>query len=333
MKQRGAPFIGTVLLFTTITAGLFIFYARMPARAAGFGITPPYVKNDSLARGSNYTQRIILVRDDASEDLDVTVTTDVPSAGQWITIAQGNKFTFPKGSLQAPMDVLVNIPNDASLGDYTGNIRVVISPHSGPQAGTVGITLGAQIDVNLKVTDQVFSSFSIRGIRVANAEEGHPFWWFYFPGKISFTMNIQNTGNVPAAPSRVDLVLYKPGNTKPLEETESTNNLTQVPPFKVQDVVAEIPTTMKAGGYSAAYTIYKGDSVVQQGMVDFSVLAPGSIPGYVGYGLEGIGLKNQLILVAMGLAILALLYFGGRKMRRMSSHRKALRDVPLPKPR
>jgi hypothetical protein len=333
MTKRGTRFFAARLLFSkTFMVVIFLVFAAT-AHAAGFGITPPYVKNDSLTRGSKYDQHIILVRDDSGEDLDVKVTTNVPKADRWLSVAQGSEFVFPKGAQQVPMDIQVNVPNDAAFGDYTGNIRVVISPHGGPQAGTVGITLGAQIDVDLKVTDKVLSSFKIHGIQVSNTEEGHKFWWFYFPAKIKFTMNVENTGNIPGGPSRVTLTIYKPGSTQPLEVTQNTNNIEQVDPFQVKEVTAEIPTTMKAGGYSAAYTIYNGDSVAQQGMVDLNVLPPGSIPGYIGYGLDGIGVTNQLILIGIGVAILFALYWAGRSARRSMRRKKAMRDTPIPRPR
>ena len=45
------------LLFTVLFVSVGAQYAH-----AGFGITPPYVKNTSLIRNSTYEQQILLVR-------------------------------------------------------------------------------------------------------------------------------------------------------------------------------------------------------------------------------------------------------------------------------
>jgi hypothetical protein len=39
---------------------------------AGFGITPPYVRNTSLTRNSTYEQQILLVRSDSNPRLDTS---------------------------------------------------------------------------------------------------------------------------------------------------------------------------------------------------------------------------------------------------------------------
>jgi len=64
---------------------------------AGFGITPPYVVNSNLTRGSHFEKEILLTRGDPVEDLRIEVSIDVPGANDWISIAQGNSFIMPKG--------------------------------------------------------------------------------------------------------------------------------------------------------------------------------------------------------------------------------------------
>ena len=59
---------------------------------AGFGVSPPYVKNERLDRGSHYEQKIILVRGDPIEDLKAEITIDVPGAQEWISIDKGTEF-------------------------------------------------------------------------------------------------------------------------------------------------------------------------------------------------------------------------------------------------
>ncbi|MDD5396310.1 MAG: hypothetical protein PHV78_03605, partial [Patescibacteria group bacterium] len=45
-----------------------------------------------------------------------------------------------------PIIVIVKVPNDASFGDYKGNIRIKTSPIN-PDKGKVNIALGAQLEM------------------------------------------------------------------------------------------------------------------------------------------------------------------------------------------
>ena len=293
---------------------------------ASFGITPPYVRNDSLTRGSHYEQRIILVRGDPVEDLQAKVSVSIPGAGDWISIDKGTDFILPKGAQQVPMVVRVDIPDKAKLGEYKGTMSVVISSLSGPQAGTVGIALGAQIDVDLNVIDQKIVNFNIRSVKIDDLEEGHSFWWMYFPGKIRFNMQIENLGNIAAAPYGVHFEIYDNAGTTLLEKTDNTNGLKKIQPFAIDTITAELPTKLAPGNYKARYTIFKAKGQVgQQGELTLSVLPRGTLLAYQGYGLNGLPLRDQLIL-ALGTLIIAgaFVYIGRglgrrRKRRRLAS--------------
>ena len=91
---------------------------------AGFGITPPYVKNDRLTRGTTYDQRIYLVRSDPEEDLKVQVTMNIPEAEAWFSVDQGTEFMMPRGMTQLPIVISVHVPSNAAYKKYTGAIRI-----------------------------------------------------------------------------------------------------------------------------------------------------------------------------------------------------------------
>jgi hypothetical protein len=296
-------------LLITAIAGLFLAIIPLSAHA-GFGITPPYVRNDSLTRNSAYDQRIILTRSDPVEDLTAQVTIDVPEADDWITIDKGMSFTMPKGASQVPMIVRVRVPKDAKFKDYTGNIRVVIAPAGGPTPGTVGIALGAQIDVDLNVVDKKIYDFHVGQVSLGDLEEGSPWWGFFFPGKIKFAMQIENVGNVKYGPSRVVFDIYDPRTQALIETDENLNRLQRVDPLSFGEVVAEIPTRVPAGAYRAVFRIYNDQDVVRQGELTLSVLPRGSIPGYAGgFGFLGLTRKEQAIIVfgLLGIASLCIL--------------------------
>lgn len=291
---------------------------------AGFGITPPYVRNDSLTQDSQYDQKIILTRSDPVEDLRANVTINVPGANDWFSIDKGTDFILPKGEVQVPMVVHVRVPKKAKFAEYKGNIRVVISSASEPNPGTVGISLGAQIDVNMKVIDQKIYDFFVRSQHVDDLEEGHKFFGIFFPGKINFSMLVENTGNVDFAPTRVELdIKDKGGNI--LETTHNVNRISKVKPFEIKSVVAELPTRLPAGGYTAHFRIYKFDQVVREGELNLSVLPYGTLQGYHGFYFFGLRRIDQIILVSVAVILLGLILSLVFLIRRVLRRRRGMR--------
>ena len=306
--------------------------------AEGFGITPPYVTNDTLTPGSHYEQKIILVRGNPDQDLTAKVTINVPGAASWISIDRGTQFVMPSGTQEMPMIVSVNVPNNAPLGSYTGNIQVVVSPLSAPTAGTVGLTIGAQIDVNLNVINQRSVKFVVRRIvSMENAEVGHSWLWMNFPGKVMFTMNLENEGNAAGSPDKVVFTYRDYLTNNVLEVEQNTNALASVQPFETKDVVAEMPTYLPEGTYRVDYQIYgrDGSDLVGQGTLDLSVLPPGTLMGYVGYGFWALRWQEKLITFAVIAGILLLLwaiYAGIREFFRRRFARKRGMGMPAPPP-
>lgn len=304
MKRKLVIVAGACLFLLAAIFGMQTHVAR-----AAFGISPPYFKNEGLTRSSHYEQKIVLVRGDPVEDLQAKITVNVPGADEWITVDRGFEFVLPKGERQVPIVLSVDVPKKARFADYKGNIRVVISPFRGPQAGTVGIVLGAQIDVDLNVIDKKILDFKVWTVNVSDVEEGRNFWWMYFPGKIRFTMQIENVGNIDAAPSRVEFDIRDPQG-KLVEQTRNTGRIRKIPPFKTEQVIAYLPTKVKASAYSATYRIFKGTEVVREEVLDLSVLPKGALPGYSGYGLRGLPLRDQAILVIFAVLIFCLVSYG-----------------------
>jgi hypothetical protein len=317
-------FFRPTALVAIIVLSISAFLAPSAVRAASFGITPPYVTNDSLTRNSVYNQRIVLVRDNPAEDLNVEVTINVPGADKWFTIEPGMKFVMPSGSAQYPMNIRVNVPDNAKFGNITGNIRVVISPAKGPAAGTVGITLGAQIDVSLGIIDRKIVDLNVRGVTISNLEEGYKFWWMKVPGKIRFSMKLENKGNVDSAPDRVEFDIYDYAGNKLAEQTRNNNTIEKLKPFEFKDVVAELPTYLPPGAYRADYRIYKSSAeVAQQGQLDLAILPKGTLPDYQGYDLwNGLSSKDKATLAGLLFAILIILslpiFFLVRRKKRHS---------------
>ncbi len=285
---------------------------------AGFGVTPPFVRNTSLTRNSIYEQQILLVRADPSTPLEATVIVDAPEIYDWIEIVEGTAFMLPRGEQKVPMTVRITVPDDAEFKDYSGAIRVKTGAiDEGEGRGAVNISLGAQIDIDLNVIDKEILDFRVRKIAVSDLNEGHKFGWLFFPGKIPFNMTIENTGNVDNAPSRVEFQMYDSTGAVLLEETKNIGHVSKIKPYATEEVTANLPTRLPAGSYLARYKIYNGDEVKQEGEVSVNVLPYGTLQT-AGFGFMGLSLphKISILLPIFGLMILALMLVQARRQRR-----------------
>ncbi|MCK5027438.1 MAG: hypothetical protein KAS07_03390 [Candidatus Pacebacteria bacterium] len=271
---------------------------------AGFGITPPYVKSDTLTRGSQYEQEIILVRGDPIEDLKVEITINVPGINGWISVDRGNEFILPKGESQVPIIVSVRVPEDADYDEYTGSIRIRTS--SLEQRSGVSIALGAQVDVAIKVVDNIYD-FEVRRVELREAEEGYKKWWLDYPGRVTFLMHIENTGNAPVAPSKVVFDIYDRKGEVLLETVQNIGEIQIITAFDTSKVAAYLPTHLKPGGYKVKYSIYKEDTLSRSGDLNLSILPRGIIPGYEPFGFEGLSFTDKASIIGPIIGFVLLL--------------------------
>lgn len=301
MKLFLAGFLHVFLLFVLL----------VPQAYAGFGITPPYVRNSSLIKNSVYEQKILLVRSDPTVPLKASISIDVPGINEWFSVVEGNEFLLPAGEQKVPMTVRVKVPDGADFRSYTGNIRVKTSAADDQVAdGAVSISLGAQIDVDITVIDKEILDFTVRKIGVSDLNEGHKFGWLYFPGKINFEMLLENIGNVKIAPSEVVFRIYDQSGQILLEETKNSNRIKKIAPFEQATVFAELPTRLPRGAYLVRYQIKNGDDVKQEGEISMNILPYGTL-NTAGYGFLGLSLAHKLsvlfpLFVILG-AIIAVL--------------------------
>lgn len=304
-------FIALCLLLFTSTPAL-----------AGFGVTPPFVRNSSLTRNSTYEQQILIIRSDPTNALKAVVTLDAPGFSDWIEIAEGTEFELPRGQQKIPMTVRVRVPDDAEFKTYSGNIRIKTSNIDDTvNAGSVNISLGAQIDIELNVIDKQIFDFRIRRVGAPDLNEGTKFGWLFFPGKINFAMLVENTGNVNVTPTRVVLRNYDASGSILLEETQNIGKLTKVKPFAVEEVVAEIPTRLPAGTYISRYAIYNGDEVKLQGELSLSIRPYGTLQA-AGFGFAGLSLAHKISVIMPVVALLVitiLVFISRRRNRRIAS--------------
>lgn len=288
---------------------VLFFVLGTPFSHAGFGVTPPYVRNTSLTRNSTYEQQILLVRGDPNVPLNASVIIDAPEIASWIEIVEGFEFPLPRGEQKVPMTVRIKVPDDAEFKNYGGAIRVKTGvADAGLSTGAVNISLGAQIDIQLDVIDKEIKDFQIRKIGISDLNAGHKVGWLYFPGKIRFSMLLENTGNVDVAPSNVTFSIFDATGKVPLEETKSKGKIKKVAPYANEDIVAEIPTRLPPGTYIARYKIFNGEDVKQEGEVNVNIVPFGTLQ-LAGFGFIGLSLPHQISLILPVLALIALVIF------------------------
>jgi len=286
-----------------------IFGVNANLAEAGFGITPPYVRNSSLTRNMVYEQPILMVRGDPDVALKAEITIDAPEIQDWIEIVEGNNIPLPKGEQKIPMTVRVTVPKNADYKEYRGAIRIRTLPDSGEvTAGAVSISLGAQIDINLNVIDKKIKDFKVRKISLPELNEGKKLAWLYFPGKINFGVYLENTGNVEIAPSKVEFRIFDSTGNVLLEETQNRGKIKTVSPYVTEDVVAEIPTRLPAGNYMVRYKIFNETEIKQEGEVSMSVRPYGTLQT-AGFGFLGLSTAHKISVIIPVLVIIILILY------------------------
>lgn len=294
-------------IIVLIVLGLLVVGAEFAH--AGFGITPPYVRNTSLTRNVTYEQQILMVRSDAEQDLIAEITVDAPEINDWIEIVEGERIELPAGEQRIPMTVRVQVPEDAEFTDYEGRIRIRTTPSDEDiERGAVSISLGAQVDLDLSVIDREIRDFRVRRVSVNELNEGHSLAWLYFPGRIEFGMRLENTGNIDVAPTKVEFDIYDVRGETLLEETETLGKIETVDPYSTGDITAHIPTRLPAGNYVARYTVYNGDEVKQSGELNLSILPYGTLQK-AGFGLLGLSTAHKLSLVLPIVSLLIVIIY------------------------
>ncbi|MCX6737703.1 MAG: hypothetical protein NTX26_03165 [Candidatus Parcubacteria bacterium] len=300
MLKKGIVFLVIVSFFALATK----------IALAGFGISPPYITNDNLAKGSVYEKKITIVRGDPLEDLKAVITINVPGASEWISIDKGNEFILPKGEQQVPIIIRIQVPQNADYGSHRGNIRIKTSSVAPIKEGAVTISLGAQIDVNLNVSKTKIFDFIVRSVSPKDTEEGYKKFGFYFPTKISFALRLENLGNIKARPTKIILDIYDSSKTYLLETVEA-KDMGSVKPFENNIISADFLTKLPAGSYYGHFRIYKNDEIAQggEGEVHLSVVSKGSIPNYQGANIFDLSTKEQIIILSAIILLFTVVFF------------------------
>ena len=262
-----------------------------PTLVGAFGVSPPFFRTDKLLRGSHYEATIFLVQGKPEKDLAVTAKFDVPDKLRtWFSTDKGEAFVIPAGVQQFPIQVRVNVPQNADLGIYKGYLRIITVPK--PQEGQqITIATGVRVDINLTVGEGVVQDFTIRKIDILDIRQGE------YP---KIVVTVENLGNVKVAPTRATFDLFDKYGQIRLGFAQR-EDLPEVEPFAIQSFVLEFPIDIRLaiGEYWANAQVFKGEAIAQEMRTIFNVIERKAIDTRVFFGIGGvvgIGILGLLVL-------------------------------------
>lgn len=259
---------------------------------AGFGVSPPLIREDKLVKGIRLDRIVYLVQGAPDREMQVELFVDSP-VKEWISFPQGNPVTIPQGVQQFPLAVQIAVPEDADLGVYKGVIRVTTVPEKADQAGEVAIAIGGVIDLDLTVGNDVIVDLDVRTIKILNIKEGDD---------ARADVTVVNNGNVGAAPDAATFELFNKFGELRLAYAE-TESFSAVPAFseRVEHLSFPIDIHLAPGEYWGHVKVYKDNQLLNELKTVFNVTEKTMAEEYLPYAPYAGG--GALLLVAAFLVL------------------------------
>src|SRR3989344_7283974 len=183
-------------LFFVLLVSCLLSLVALPVHA-GFGVSPPSIKETRLVPGSRITRTVYLIQGNPEKDVSMDVAIESKDIKDWLSFEPAGSFIIPAGVQQFPLKITVAVPPDAELGIYKAFVRPSTNPENAETG--VAISLGGRIDVELTVGDDVFESFTVTNINIEHIRAGE---------KPKVEIEVENAGNVPTGPSAASFELF-----------------------------------------------------------------------------------------------------------------------------
>ena len=252
-----------------ILCAIFGLATAQGVLASGFGISPIAIDVDILNAGSHYEKTFILSRGTPDEDRQIIAVIEGEEITPWITVDKGMSFIAPEGEQRIPVKIIVDVPSNATLGDYEGSIRFISSPviqEGGGNIAEVAVTL----TIDLTVTDEIVEAYRVTGFKIPEFEEGS--------ASLAY-MRVSNDGNITTRPDSVHIDLTYTYN-EDIIESHDIVAIEAVDPFTTKDVTLRLTTELGVGTYWANVTAFNGKEEVFKNKIAFVILPLDSL--YVG---------------------------------------------------
>ena len=184
---------------------------------------------------------IDLSTNDASQEMVVTAkVTGDSEVLNWVTVKDKDNLTMPVGAQHTPLYVEVNVPKEAKVGRYTGNISLTVAPRQ-LNPNNISILLGGNIAVDLRVVNHDVVDFWVRSISVSPIVEGQP---------LTLGVDLKNMGNTPVSSLETKLQILDYKTEKPIATAEGGALSRVIYPQTMDTAEIQVPIpSLSAGQY------------------------------------------------------------------------------------
>lgn len=171
-----------------------IYHNPSIVKAESIGVSPSSLNNTKLLQGSSFTQRFIISRSSPDNKQFVDIQLEAQGFAEWLSIQNGDEILLPKAEKRVPIDIEVNVPSDAQIGNYSGIIRFNLRNEN--EENEVKVVPGIRIDIKFAVSEKKIEDFEVRQVSIDN-----------FSKNADFVLKIKgkNNGNIEKTLDSVSL--------------------------------------------------------------------------------------------------------------------------------
>ncbi|HLD03358.1 MAG TPA: hypothetical protein VJC17_01150 [Candidatus Dojkabacteria bacterium] len=281
------------LLILNILGIVLLNNVHAQTTSVSFGASPATISNQFLLPGSEFTQDIVLSRSQPDTETVAEFVVDAPEIESWLIFQPDKTVTMPKGEQRVKAKLMVKVPEDAKLGDYSGYVRVRLGEED--QTGQVILTPAVRLDLIFTVTDQQFGDIKVLMSDIGDFEKNNP---------LKLYLTLKNDGNIKSGPEKVTLLvtdLLK----NPVKELEALLDA-KVAPFSTEKVTVNFKDhNLELGQYFAKVKVYFNDQVIYEADLTFDVKEESAVPATGDTARDNLQ-QLQTVLVATFVVLLTV---------------------------
>ncbi len=310
------------LIKNLIAIGVAIFFALFAStsqvQALTISVSPTSLINKQLLVGTTSTYNYIFALTDLSEDMNVTITSNIPGLDNWLTVSPGKTFIYKKGQVNQEIALTFAIPAGAVLQKYTGNIEIS-SGKSVLDTGVANLNSGVNLDVDVELTNLQVKDLKVTAVTVEPGMQDQD---------LVINTTIYNLGNVSAALNKAVLKISDINGNE--ISTLAGANFESIEPLTNKLTQVTFKNELDAGQYFADLELFFENKSVYAGKLMFNVERNTSLLPVTGVLSDEMlpYLLGALIIAAIGTIVLVVMILR-RKFNRQSVVVAALLIFPL----